>query len=143
MAEKKTSTRGDWLRPAFLAPAALILVLGFVGTCCGGGEMTARLGLGIRALILAPLVGLTYGVVLVLVDGALWLLRLRKLPTGFSAWLSASIATIAGSVVAGLTQAALKGAVSEETFAFVVLALVCACAVATRLAIGSKPTSGG
>lgn len=116
------------------------MILGFVGTCCGGGEMTARLGLGLRALVLAPLIGLTYGAILAIVDVGLWVVRLRKLPTGFSAWISASVATIAGTVVAGLTQAVLKGAVSEETFAGVVLALVAATALGTRLAIGSRPS---
>lgn len=138
-ASSPRSPRSEWLRAAFGAPALLFISAAVLTACLGDGSLTARLGSSIRGLILAPLAGLLYGSILLGVDLVLALVRVRRLPVGLKAWFSACVATIVGGISSAIVGGAIKGSVADETFAVVVLVIVCAAAVGARIVFGQRP----
>jgi len=130
--------RWGWLKPLFVAPPLVLVALAVFATCCTAAPFMTRLGAGATTLFLAPFAGFLYALLIGAVDLLLRVLRKRALPTGFSAWISTSAATIAGLVVSGLL-AFIAGAVSQETLAVLSVAAIVFSATCVRLAFGGRP----
>lgn len=133
------SPRSLWLRATFGAPALLFVSAAVLTMCLGDGSVTSRMGSSIRGLILAPFAAALYGSVLVGVDLALSLVRVRRLPTGAKAWASGAVATIAGGAISAVLALAMRGVVADETFAGVALVAIVATAFGARVLFGRRP----
>lgn len=126
------STRKAWLRGVFIAPLLLFLGVAVLQLFAFGASGIFQAA---WTVLLAPIAALVYGAMLAMVDFVLSLVRLRKLPVGFGAYVSSAITTL----VCGLVAYVLRQIFDKNDHAPYILIAMLVTMTMARLVLGSKP----
>lgn len=142
MSDARITDLGSWLRPTLLGPFVTLYGLVTVSHLALGGAIDGAVLLGQEtdawavAMLIASFVASGIVVSLICADVALLAAKLRRLPTGFGAWLGGLLAPfalmLAWHLVPGQGESVLEG-VLAFALPFPISAL------ALRLVLGQKP----
>lgn len=135
---------GPWLRPTLLGPFVTMFALVTIAHLAVGGAADEVLLLGqhfdswVMSMLLTGFVASAIVVSLIFADVALLAAKMRRLPTGFGAWMSSLLAPFAlffaWHLVPGHGESVL-----ESVLAFALPFPISALAI--RFVIGRKPTA--
>lgn len=126
------SERKAWLRGVFIAPLLLFLGVAVLQLFAFGASGFFQAA---WTVLLAPIAAVVYGSMLAMVDFALSIVRLRRLPVGLGAYVSSAITTLVCGLVAYVLHQIFE---KTEHMPYILIAMFVTITMA-RLVLGSKP----